>query len=89
MQAIIQCAVPILYTAILEVSVAFTLQIAGQKHTPPAVATIIISLEALFSAICGALFLGEVMTGRELTGCALMMVAFIVAQIPEMKGDKS
>ena len=77
-----------LYTAILEVSVAFTLQIAGQKYTPPAIATIIMSLEAFFSAVCGAVFLGETMSGREIMGCVLMMAAFIIAQIPEMRHNE-
>lgn len=83
--SIVDCAVPILYTAILEVSIAFTLQIIGQRDTPPAIATIIMSLEAVFSAVCGALFLGEAMSSRETFGCALMMTAFILAQIPEMR----
>ena len=86
--AIIDCAVPILYTAILEVSVAFTLQIAGQKTTPPAIAAIIMSLESLFSAVCGAIFLGGVMSGREITGCVLMLTAFVVAQIPEARKNE-
>ena len=47
------------------------------------------SLEAVFSAVCGALFLGEAMTGRETFGCALMMTAFILAQIPEMRKNSS
>lgn len=85
LSSIVDCAVPILYTAVLEVSIAFTLQIIGQKDTPPAIATIIMSLEAVFSAVCGALFLGEAMTGRETFGCALMMTAFLLAQIPEMR----
>lgn len=88
LQAVIDCAVPVLYTAILEVSVAFTLQIAGQKYTPPAIATIIMSLEAFFSAVCGALFLGETMSGKEVIGCVLMMTAFIIAQIPEMRHNE-
>ncbi len=88
-QAIIDCAVPIIYVAILEVSVAFTLQVVGQKYTPPAIAAIIMSLEALFSAVCGALFLGETMTMKEMIGCGLMLLAFIVAQIPEMKRAKT
>lgn len=88
MQAILDCAVPIIYVAILEVSVAFTLQVVGQRYTPPAIAAIIMSLEALFSAICGALFLGETMTMKEMIGCGLMLLAFVVAQIPEMKGVK-
>lgn len=83
LQDIYDCAVPILYTAILEVSIAFTLQIVGQKDTPPAVAAIIMSLEAFFSAVCGALFLGEMMTSREMIGCALMLTAFIISQIPD------
>lgn len=83
--SILDCAVPILYTAILEVSIAFTLQILGQRDTPPAVATIIMSLEAVFSAACGALFLGETMSSREMLGCGLMMAAFLIAQIPEMR----
>lgn len=88
MQAILDCAVPIIYVAILEVSVAFTLQVVGQRYTPPAIAAIIMSLEALFSAICGALFLGETMTMKEMIGCGLMLLAFVVAQIPEIKGVK-
>lgn len=88
-QAIIDCAVPIIYVAILEVSVAFTLQVVGQKYTPPAIAAIIMSLEALFSAVCGALFLGETLSTKETLGCGLMLLAFIVAQIPEMKRGKT
>lgn len=85
LSAILDCAIPILYTAILEVSIAFTLQIVGQRDTPPAIAALIMSLEAVFSAICGALFLGEVMTTRELCGCALMLAAFLISQLPDRK----
>jgi len=85
LQAIIDCAGPIMYVAFLEVSIAFTLQIVGQKYTSPAPATIIISLESVFAALCGALFLHETMSARELTGCIIMFIAFIIAQIPEMQ----
>lgn len=83
-QAIIDCAGSILYVAFLEVSVAFTLQVIGQKYTGAASATIIMSLESVFAVLCGALFLGESMTGRELTGCIIMFAAFIITQLPEM-----
>lgn len=86
-QAIVDCAIPILYVAILEVSIAFTLQIIGQKHTAPAIATIIMALESPFAAVSGVLFLGEVMSGREITGCVLMLIAFVIAQIPDMKKE--
>lgn len=83
--AILDCAVPILYVAVLEVSVAFTLQIVGQRYTPPAIAAIIMSLESVFAALCGALLLGETMTMREITGCILMFIAFIISQLPDKK----
>ena len=83
--AILDCAIPILYVAVLEVSVAFTLQIVGQRYTPPAIAAIIMSLESVFAALCGALLLGETMTMREITGCILMFIAFIISQLPDKK----
>lgn len=88
-QALLDCAVPILYVAILEVSVAFTLQVVGQKYTTPACAAIIMSLESVFAAICGALFLHETMSGRELAGCILMFAAFIISQLPDRAQPQS
>lgn len=85
---IIACAGPILYVAFLEVSIAFTLQVVGQKYTSPAIAAIIMSLESVFAAVCGALFLQETMTGRELAGCIIMFTAFIISQIPDMRVKK-
>ena len=82
--AIAACMVPILYTGILEVAAAYTLEIIGQRTTAPHVAAIIMSLEALFAAVCGALFLGEHMSGREILGCALMMAAFVIVQLADL-----
>ena len=66
-------------------SVAFTLQVVGQKYTSPALAAIIMSLESVFAAICGGLFLGETMTAREITGCVIMFAAFVISQLPDRK----
>lgn len=88
LQPILDCAVPILYTAILEVSIAFTLQIVGQKDTNPAVAAILMAMESVFAVICGCLFLGEVLTGRETIGCIIMLAAFILTQVPEIKAAR-
>ena len=89
MSDIIACAGPILYVAFLEVSIAFTLQVVGQRYTSAAVAAIIMSLESVFAVLCGTIFLHETMTSRELAGCIIMFVAFIISQIPEMRSDKS
>lgn len=85
---VVQCAVPLLYTAVLEVCVAFSLQMVGQQYAPPAIATIIMSFESVFAALSGMLFLGEVMSGREALGCVIMFAAFIIAQIPEMRREE-
>ena len=42
----------------------------------------IMSLEAVFGAVGGALLLGEVMSGRGYAGAALMMAGILVAQLP-------
>lgn len=78
---IIACAGPILFTAIMVVGVAYTLQIIGQKSTDPTIAAIILSMESLFAVISGAIFLGETMTIKEIMGCVLMLAAVIITQL--------
>jgi len=80
-----QTIVPILYSGILSCGVAFTLQIVGQKNAPPTLASIILSMEAVFGAIGGWLILGEKLTSRELSGCVLMFAAIIISQLPRKK----
>ena len=79
--SIIDCAGPILYTAIMVVGVAYTLQIIGQKYTNPTAAAIILSMESVFAVISGAIFLDELMSTRELIGCILMFIAVIITQV--------
>lgn len=83
--AIIACAIPILYAGVLSGGVGFTLQIIGQKHTNPTVASLILSMEAVFSAIFGFLILSEVLNTRELFGCTLMFSAIIISQLPDKR----
>ncbi|MBE6701220.1 MAG: DMT family transporter [Ruminococcaceae bacterium] len=71
---------PILYTGIMSSGVAYTLQIVGQKHTNPTLATIIMSLESVFSALAGWVILGDVMSTGEIFGSLIMFVAIIIAQ---------
>ncbi len=83
--ALLSGAVPILYAGILSCGGGFTFQILGQKHTSPTVASLILSMEAVFGAVFGFLILTEIMTGRELAGSVLMFAAVIVSQLPERK----
>ena len=75
----------ILYAGIMSSGVAYTFQVIGQKHVEPSLAAIICSSEALFSAVGGALLLGESMSMRSYIGCALMFAGIIVSQLkPKM-----
>ncbi len=79
---IIDCAVPILYTGIASTGIAFTLQIFGQKYTEPAVASLLMCLESVFSAVFGRIILHDRMGQRALLGCAIMFAGVILSQIP-------
>ena len=76
------CILPILYVGVFSSGVAYTLQILAQKDSNPTVVTILLSLESVFAVIAGAIILHQQMTGREYLGCVLMMIAVILAQIP-------
>lgn len=80
--AILSCALPILYVGIFSSGVAYTLQILAQKDSNPTVVTILLSMESVFAVISGAIILHQQMTGREYLGCVLMLVAVLLAQIP-------
>lgn len=74
---------PIAYTGILSSGVGYTLQIVAQKNTDPTVASLLLSLESVFSVLAGWLILGDLLSGRELFGCLLVFIAVILAQLPE------
>ncbi len=82
---VMACAPSLLYVGIMSSAVAFTLQVVGQKNANPTTASILLSTESLFGAVSGFLFLHETMNGRELLGCALMLAAVIIAQLPAGK----
>ena len=85
MAMILNAAGPILYTGIMSTGVGYTLQILGQKGLNPTVAALIMSLESVFSALSGYLFLHQVLTTRELIGCVLMFIAIVLAQLPDIR----
>ena len=76
------CWLDIAYVGLFSGAVGYTLQIVGQKYTEPTLASLLMCLESVFAALGGWLLLGQVLTGRELAGCLLMLCASIVAQLP-------
>ena len=75
--------IAILYTGIFSSAIGYTLQIVGQRNLPPAVASLIMSLESVFSTIFGWLILRQVLTSRQALGCLLIFGAVIIAQLPQ------
>lgn len=70
----------IAYTGILSIGLGYTLQLAAQRHTPPAHTVLILSLEAVFAAGAGWLWLGEGLTLRQIIGCGLMLAGMGAVQ---------
>ncbi len=79
------CLLPLLYTGLLSSGVAYTLQIIAQKDTNPTVASLMLSLESVFSVLTGAVILRQWLSRRELLGCGLMLAAIVLAQLPPIK----
>ncbi len=75
--------IPLLYCGAVSCGIAYTLQIAAQKHLSPSTASIIMSLESVFAVLGGWLFLNESLSLTEGIGCIIIFAAVILAQIPQ------
>lgn len=80
--------VPVLYAGVLSSGVGYTLQVVGQKKVEPTAASLLLSMESVFSVLAGWVILGQKLSARELLGCALMFAAVICVQLPDKKKTK-
>ena len=85
LSAIFSCVPALLYSGVMSCGVAYTLQIIGQKYTDPTSASILMSLESVFSALAGWVLLGQSMTLFQILGCGLMFAAIVLVQLPDKK----
>ncbi|MCC6076121.1 DMT family transporter [Pseudomonas sp. GCM10022188] len=81
LDAILRAAPAVLYGGVIAVGIGYTLQVVAQKHAIASHAAIILSLEAVFAAIAGALVLDESLSARGYLGCALMFTGMLAAQL--------
>ena len=81
----LKAAPSILYAGLLSAGLGYTLQVIGQRDADPAVASVILSLESVFSALFGFWILKESMNSAELLGCVLMFAAVLLSQIDMKK----
>lgn len=73
---------PVLYAGVMSCGMAYTLQVVAQKDTDPVIASLILSLESVFSLLAGWVILGQSLNKRELFGCVLVFGAILMAQLP-------
>ena len=86
----IKTAAPsLLYSGIMSCGIAYTLQIVGQKHASPVVASLLMCLESVFAVIAAAIILHEGMSAREAVGCVIMFSAIILSQVSESFSAKN
>lgn len=76
---------PILYGGFCSVGIAYTLQVVGQKYSPPAHAAIILSMETVFATLGGFWLLDERLGLRELLGCGLMLAGMLLTQLQSIQ----
>ena len=83
---VLRCALPILYCALFSSCIAYTLQILAVKDADdPTIPSLLFSLESVFSVLAGAVILHDRLSGREYLGCALMLAAVVLSQLPALR----
>ncbi|MFT2112387.1 DMT family transporter [Marinomonas sp. 2405UD68-3] len=78
---------PLLYAGVASSSIAYTLQIIGQKKVSASISALILSTEAVFAVIGGWLFMGEILTSKAYLGCAFILLGMIISQWPKRKSQ--
>ena len=87
-QATFISALPeIAYAALVAGALAFTLQAVAQRYTNPGTAAILLSSEALFAALGGAVILAERLDLIGYAGCALLLLAIIITSALSARQD--
>ncbi len=81
LQGIVINILPIIYCGVFSAGVAYTLQFIGQKHTPPAIASLLFATEGLFATIFECIFEGKLPSTKITIGCILMLIAIVLSQI--------
>ena len=82
-EAMLACLWPLFYVGVFSSSVAYTLQILAQKNSNPTVVSLLLCLESVFAVLAAGVLTGQWMSSREWIGCVLMLLAVVLAQLPE------
>jgi len=89
MEDFLRCLPVLIYLALFPACLGYTLQIIGLKYTDATTGSLLTGLESVFSAIYGALILGESMTTKEILGCVIIFAACALIQIEKKPAQAS
>lgn len=85
-QALNEAWFELFYTGVIDGGIAFGIQAVAQRWTRSSDAAVLLSSEALFAALFGALLLGERLSTIAMAGCGLMLIAILTVQLmPELR----
>ncbi len=87
LQSFIDGIIPVAYAGIMSCGVAYTLQVVGQKNMDPTVASLILSMESVFSVLSGWIILGQALSAKEMFGCVMVFGAVVLVQLPDRKKE--
>jgi drug/metabolite transporter (DMT)-like permease len=78
----------VLYRATLSIGIGYTLQVWGQKHTPPTDAALILGLESVFAAIAAWILLDQSLVFIQIIGCVIIFMGVLISQLKEWNSGK-
>jgi drug/metabolite transporter (DMT)-like permease len=78
----------VIYRATLSIGIGYTLQVWGQKHTPPTDAALILGLEAVFAVGAAWLLLKQSLVLIQLVGCVIIFIGVLISQLKEWNSGK-
>jgi drug/metabolite transporter (DMT)-like permease len=78
----------VLYRATLSIGIGYTLQVWGQKHTPPTDAALILGLESVFAAIAAWFLLDQSLAFIQIIGCVIIFMGVLISQLKEWNSGK-
>ncbi len=77
----------VLITGLFASAAAFLIQSSAQRYVSPSRTALILVSEPVFAGLFGVVVLGEVLSGRQWTGAALILAGMLVAELTPSRGD--
>jgi drug/metabolite transporter (DMT)-like permease len=78
----------VLYRATLSIGIGYTLQVWGQKHTPPTDAALILGLEGVFAVVAAWMLLAQSLAFVQIAGCVIILFGVLISQLKEWNSGR-